>query len=171
MGWLVGAGFLLSGCASNDERLVRLATDGAERQAAQSRAIIQLQEQVAEGTKQLVASDAEARREWIELRRELQVNLAEVGQQRDTLEAERRSIAADRHRDPILAAAIETCGLIVACLVPLLAAVYALRKTAEAPLDASVATQLIHELQRRRPTALAAPPPKRLIAADDDLPF
>lgn len=132
---------------------------------------MQLQEQVAEGTKQLVASDAEARREWIELRRELQVNLAEVGQQRDALESERRAIAVHRHRDPILAAAIETFGLIVACLVPLLAAVYALRKTAEESLDARAATQLIHELQRRRPTALAAPSPKRLIAADEDLPF
>ena len=150
---------------------MQVTTQSAERQAAQSRAIMQLQEQVAEGTKQLVARDAEARREWIELRRELQVNLAEVGQQRDALESERRAIAAQRQRDPILAAAIESCGLIVACLVPLLAAVYALRKSAEEPLDARAATQLIHELQRRHPTALAAPPPKRLIVADDDLPF
>ncbi len=150
---------------------MQVARESAERQAAQTRQMVQLQQQIAEGTKQLVASDAEARREWIGLQRDLQADLAQVGQQRDALESERRAIAAHRHRDPILAAAIESCGLIVACLVPLLAAVYALRKTAEEPLDARAATQLIHELQRRRPTALSAPPPKRLIAANEDLPF
>jgi hypothetical protein len=99
-----------------------MAMESAERQAEQSRDTVQLQQQVAEGTKRLVSAEAESRRQWIAVKRDLELETAEVSRQRDLLETERRAIAAERNRDPILASAIESVGLIFACLIPLIVA-------------------------------------------------
>ncbi len=162
---------LLAGCDSADDRLVRLATEGANRQADQSQEMVQLQQQVAEGTKQLVANDSAARREWIEVKRTLQADLAEVGKQRDALEAERQALAAARHRDPVLAAAIETLGLVLACLTPLLAALYALRQQSSEPVDPQVATLLLNDIASARQRCLSRPSPRPLPSPEDELPF
>ena len=47
---------------------------------------------------------------------------AETAQQRDLLEAERREIAGQRFRDPIIA----NVGLVLACLLPLVLGIYVL---------------------------------------------
>jgi hypothetical protein len=49
------------------------------------------------------------------LQKELRADAAEVGKQRDTLEAERQQIAEQRQRDPLVAAAIMDTGLVLVC--------------------------------------------------------
>ena len=54
-----------------------------------------------------------------ELNRELQAERSSIDRQREGLEAERREIAETRVRDPVVAEAILSIGLLLLCLAPL----------------------------------------------------
>ena len=55
---------LLNGCDS-DERVVRIATEAADRQAEQNHELVQLNREVAEGTRRLVEADAMGVFRWV----------------------------------------------------------------------------------------------------------
>jgi hypothetical protein len=141
-----------------------MATENAKRQAQQSRETVQLQLQVAEGTKRLVSTEAESRRQWIGIKRDIEVEAAAISRQRDLLEAERRAIAAERNRDPIIVAAIESVGFVLACLVPLLVAWRALHVSEKHVRDGpAVVYVLLDEFLRPELTSLpGSKPPLRL---------
>ena len=75
----------------------------------------------------MVESDAAARSDWSSLHRDFQQMQTEAGRQRDQLEAERRAIADQRFRDPIIATVLTNVGLMLACLLPLVLGLYVLR--------------------------------------------
>ena len=103
----------ISGCLETDPQLTawqRQRVQHAEQQAAQSTA----------AAKALVEADARARQELAALERDLQTERAEVGRQRDVLEVERKDLATERQRAPIIAAAIQRVGLLVLAAMPLL---------------------------------------------------
>ncbi len=86
----------------------------------------------------LVDRDAQCRQELNELQREsqsaIQVERQSIDRQREDLEAERRQIADERQRAPIIAAAISQVGLVLACLLPLVLCgylLYVLRHTGD----------------------------------------
>ena len=138
---------VIVGCTSNDDRLVAMAREHAARQAETQRQMTDLQKQVAEGSRQLVESDAKAREELTALQHDLRTDQAEIGHQRDQLESDRREIAAQRNRDPIVAAVIMDIGIILACLLPLALGVYVLRAACRAgESDSAVAELLVQEL-------------------------
>ncbi len=143
----------LVGC-DEDERLVQLSEKAADRQAAQNQEMTKLNREVAESTKRLVTADAESRKELVSLQRDLQVEQSEIGDQRDQLEAERKQIAEQRHRDPIIANAITGIGVLLACLAPLLLCWYLLRGVRDESDDAIVADVLIEELSSSQPRLL-----------------
>ena len=138
-----------------DQRLAEFAQQSVREQAKQnehmarqSDAVVQESQKLAEASKELVAKDAEARREMVTAQRELnsQVNeqRASIDTGRDELEEERKQIAEQRHRDPIIASSIQTFGLILACLLPLIVCVYVLRQMNRSePDDAAVAELLV----------------------------
>ena len=106
---------LMTGCDDGrDQRLVDVAMESAARQAEQNQQMGELQQQVAEGTKQLVDADAHARQQLAELQRELRTDQAEVSRQRDALESEPREIAKDRYWDSIVGTSIYTSAGILA---------------------------------------------------------
>jgi hypothetical protein len=127
---------VVGGCGrSADERLADLAQQTMteqvrqnDRMADQSQAVVEESHQLAETAKALVEHDAEARRELIAAQQELTSQLN--GQQsaiftgHEQLEQDRREIAEQRHRDPIVAAVIQDFGLAIACLLPLLDTVF-----------------------------------------------
>jgi hypothetical protein len=132
-----------------------MAREHAARQAESERQMTDLQKQVAEGSRRLVESDAKAREELTSLQREMQGHQAEIGRERDKMEAERREIAANRYRDPVVAAIVMDIGIVVACLLPLIVAVYVLwsaRRAGES--DSAVAELLVQELVATEPTFL-----------------
>ena len=55
------------GCQSESDRVAELASRHATQQSELSRETIELQAELVEGTQQLVATDAQARRDFIEL--------------------------------------------------------------------------------------------------------
>jgi len=146
---------MMAGCQTDDDRLIDLAREHAARQAEAQRQMTALQQQVAEGSRRLVESDAKAREELTALQHDLRSDQAEIGRQRDKMEAERREIANQWHRDPIVAAIIMDVGIVLACLLPLIVAVYVLwsaRRAGES--DSAVAELLVQELVASEPTLL-----------------
>jgi hypothetical protein len=150
--WLTPIPFLiLVGCSSDDQRLVDLSRQSLDRQAEQNRLVETNNQQVIDATKKLVEADAQARRENIQLQRDLQTDRAGINQQRDALEQDRRQIAEQRNRDPIVAESIKTAaGLIVAAL-PLLGGLFVLRGLFHKSDDEAVADVLVEELLARDP--------------------
>lgn len=110
----------------------------------------------------LVERDAQGRQELTELQRETHAAIAKerqnVDRQREGLADERKQIAKERQRAPVIAAAIVQVGLITACLAPLLLAAYllhVLRHSSEE--DAGVTELLVEEIVTDRPRFLPRP--------------
>ncbi len=145
-----------TGCReSNDDRLVEMAQEHAARQAEQNRRMAESHKQLVEGSRQLVESDARAREELVVLQHDLRADQAEIGHQRDQLEAERRQIAEQRYRDPLVAAAIANVGLVLACLLPLIVVVYVLWAVGRSrQSDDAVTELLVEELISDQPRLL-----------------
>lgn len=157
-----------TGCEDESERLARMAEEHARRQAAQSQQMAELQREVAQGAKELVEADARAREEIISLQRDIQSESAEVGQQRDQLEEDRRNLAAQRRTDPIVAATIMQVGMVLACILPLIVCWYLLRRSPCEADDAAITEVLIEKLTADRPMLLPPPTQRRAAIARDN---
>jgi hypothetical protein len=133
-----------------------------DRIADQSEAVVRESSQLAETAKQLVEHDAQTRREMIaaqtELTSQLNQQQAVVYVGRDQLEQERQQIAAQRQRDPVIAAAIQNTGMAMACLLPLIVCLYVIRQMqTQEPDHAAVAELLIQEFSGDQPRLLPGP--------------
>lgn len=160
---------LIVGCGSNDERLVKMANEHETRQAEQNQHMADLQKQVAEGSKRLIEADAASREKFLAIQDNLRADQAAIGQQRDALEANRREIATQRNRDPIVAACIVQVGMVLASLLPLVLAgylVWSMRRTASQD-DTLVAEFLVTDAMAERPLLLGHPPTMPLLLAPD----
>lgn len=136
---------LFSGC-KDDDQLQR----SLQRQA----------EQIVGASRQLVEADAKARGELIELQQNLQEGVQterqSLDRQHQDIEAERQAIAHQRHRDPLIAAAIINTGVLLACIAPLFLAFWVLRHSLGQE-SAGVDELLIHELTTENPVLLPRP--------------
>ena len=165
---------VVGGCGrSPDERLADFAQQTMteqrkqnDRMADQSQAVVEESHQLAETAKALVEHDAEARRELIAAQQDLtsqlngQQSAIHTGHQQ--LEQDRREIADQRHRDPIIAAVIQDFGLFIACLLPLVVAVFVIRQMqSQEPDHAAVAELLVLELTADEPRLLPGPMSQR----------
>ncbi|MBI2823133.1 MAG: hypothetical protein HYX69_00415 [Planctomycetia bacterium] len=161
---------LASGCSS-DERLVHHVETASERQAEQNRQIAHQNHELAEATNNLIEADAIARKETLSLQRGLQVEQFRIGQQRDELEAERRQVSEQRHRESILAAVLSDLGLTLACLLPLVLCAYLLHGLRHEPSDRELSDLLVAELASDTPMLLPpySPPnsPTLALTADE----
>ena len=161
---ILAAALLCALCGCEEDELTKAAREAAKQSAEQQRQLAQMQAEVARGASQLVESDAKARAELAALQRDLQQDQTALGRQRDQLETDRREIAEQRHRDPLIAAAITSIGLILACLLPLLLCWALLRRP---PLDgeaeAALAEFLVQDLISDHPVLLPAHSPHALL--------
>ena len=156
---------LAAGCAeSRDEQFRQLAEQSLSEQAEQNKRLAEQSRQLAEASRRLVEGDAEARKDLLEAQRQLTSELhAERGsldRQREEMEQERRRIAANRHRDPVIAQAIGAFALTLACLIPLLLAAYIIRAvTQNGDESAALSELLILEMAADEPRLLPGPKP------------
>lgn len=142
---------LTVGCGN--DRPVKMPNEPNAHQAEHNQRDAELQKQLAEGSKRLVEADAQSRDKFLAMQDHLRADQA-------ALEADRREIAAQRNRDPIVAAAIIQVGLWLACLMPLVLAgylVWATKNTTDQD-DAIVAEFLMADAVAEHP--LLGPPPK-----------
>jgi hypothetical protein len=160
----------ITGCSkSESERLADMAERHLQRQAEQNRQMSELQHEVAEGSRQLVEADARAREEMVLLQRDIQVERAELDRQRNAIDGERRDLAAKRHLDPIIAAAITNVGLVLTCILPLVLCWYLLRQPPQQAGDQEIADLLIEDLVADQPL-LPAPGRQRDVNTHADPP-
>lgn len=156
--WIIQMAALLltCGCKPPDQRLTELAKTSLDQQSRQSQAVAENSRQIAEATRELVQADATAREQFIQSSRELQTEIAQghkrIDQARAELEAERKSIAAQRQRDPIVAEAIGGVGLLISALAPLIVVVVLLYLVHRAgPDEVAVSSLLIAEITSDQP--------------------
>jgi hypothetical protein len=154
---------LTSGCESQDERLARQAAESMQQQADQNRQMAELHQEVAQGARKLVESNAEARSEFVAMQGEVQKQQAEIGRQRDQLEEDRRTWAAYRRSDPMIASAITTTGLVIACVLPLVVCWYLLARQPSGEDDALVSEVLIQDIVSHEPVFLPSPGEQQLL--------
>jgi hypothetical protein len=172
---------IVIGCSGPDDRVVDVAREAADRQAAQNETIAGQTSQLTEMSssfleaeqrarqevialqQDLVDRDAQCRQELTALQRETQAAVSserqEAARQRDLLEAERKQLADQRHRAPIVAAAIAQVGLLLACLAPLVLCgwlIYSLRNSEND--DTTMVELLVEELAAGSPV-LSLPGP------------
>jgi hypothetical protein len=158
----------LSGCGqAPDYRDQRLA-DFAQRSTSEQ---VQQNARMAE----LVQRDAESRRELLATHQEFTTQLnrqqSVIDAGRDRLEQDRRDIAQQRHRDPIIAATLQNVGLLMACLVPLLlAGLIVWQMKHQEPDHAAVAELLVCELTSDTPLFLPTSVQPRLTASSNASP-
>jgi uncharacterized protein YcfL len=153
---------LTAGCGSSrDERLVAMAQQNIAEQVRQNERMAAQSVQIAEASKRLVEADSKARQEMLQaqaaLQDEIQGARNNVDRQRDLLESERREIADQRYRDPIVAESIGAVGLTIACLLPLMLAgyvVHCLRHTVDS--DEALSELLVMELAGEQPGVLTS---------------
>jgi hypothetical protein len=158
----------MAGCNQDEQRLVDMATRQAERQAQQSRDMVRLQEELAQGSRQLIEADAQARQELAELQRDLQREMTELARRQDQIESERKELAHQRHRDPLVASAMTQVGLIVACCLPLAVAIYVLAALRREHHDDHLVDVLVQDLIAERPRLLISQEILKTIPGDAD---
>ena len=129
-----------SGCESDDARLARASQEAAARQAEQNREMAQLVQ-----SQQALQHGIDAER-------------GHLDQQRTVLEDERRAIATERVRDPIIANALIGAVILAACVLQLVLAFFVLRGAHQAePDDAALSELLVQELVAEEPLLLPRP--------------
>jgi hypothetical protein len=141
--------------AETRKEVIELQRDLVEAEAEARNELVQIQQD-------LIDRDATCRQDLSALQREsqsaIQVDRQSVDRQREDLETERRQIAGERHRAPIIAAAIAQAGLVLACLLPLVLCgylLYVLRHAGDD--DAAVTELLIQEMVADQPRFLPVP--------------
>jgi hypothetical protein len=102
---------LANGCS--DDRVVHVATQAADRQAEQNDTMAKLQQDVAGGTQQLVAADADARHEIVAVHHDLQTERSGLDTGWSALEEERKQIAHERRTESVLLPTIQLLGGLV----------------------------------------------------------
>jgi hypothetical protein len=161
--WLTPLPFLiLVGCSSDDQRLVDLSRQSLDRQAEQNRLVETNNQQVIDATKKLVEADVQSRRDHIELHQDLQAERTGINQQRDALEQERREIADQRNRDPIVAESIKTAAGLIVAVLPLVICLFLVRGLFGKSDDEGVADVLVEELLAHDPILAGLNYPKLL---------
>jgi hypothetical protein len=112
------------GCRGANEEQLRhwqqAQVDQLNRQAQENSAAAQA----------LVTADARAREEMIALERDLQAERSENSRQRELLEDERKTLAQQRQQAPVIAAALQSAGIVLLCALPLVVCWLLLRNLA-----------------------------------------
>jgi hypothetical protein len=139
------------GCSSGDERLVELSRQSADRQAEQNRLVETNNRQVIDAADKLVQADAQGRKENVEAHRQIEAERFGINQQRDFLEQERRQIADQRNRDPIVAESIRAVAGLIAAVLPLAVCLALLRGLFHKSDEEALADVLIEELVAQSP--------------------
>lgn len=144
---------MAAGCNS-DQRLAEMASRSMEIQAKQNAQTAEMQNDISASARQLVEADAAARQETLAMQRELQKEYTTIGEQRDSLEDDRRQIASQRYLNPLIATAITQVGLALACVLPLVICWQLLKVNSDPADDQKVAEVLLNDLMTSEPVLL-----------------
>ena len=148
---LVAACSLLAGC-NEDERLAKMATEAANRQAAQNEEMARLNREIADGSKRLVAASADATDKVLTAGHTLD-------EQRSQIDTQRQALAQERDRDSILGPVITTLGTLLVCALPLVLCWHLLHGLRHGDEVTEINQLLVEEIVSDEPILL--PPPRQ----------
>lgn len=139
-----------AGCGDSGqgERLARMAEQSTHEQSAQNQRVTQAHAELAEGSKRLVDADAQARRDFAQLQDKLRQDQANLGEQRNAMEAERKTIAMERRQASAAGSSVVALAILLACLAPLVLAGMALTASHRSSTQDEVSEVLIEELSQ-----------------------
>jgi hypothetical protein len=144
-----------------EKRVNAVLRENLTRQAQLNREILRQNHEVAAAARKLVEADAEARREVIALQREIQAERNSIVKLQDAMNAERRELARERIRDPIVAAALINAAFLGAVAMALVFYWFLLRRLGMDNDEATLRDVLLAEITSDRPVFLprqASPP-------------
>jgi uncharacterized protein involved in exopolysaccharide biosynthesis len=136
---------ILTGCSNDSDRVAQIALLDADRQAKQNEKLLGLQHKVAKGARDLVAADSASRATLAQVHQDIQGERVQLGQQRDHLESDRRTIASQRRTDPVLQQGFEILSMLAAAAAPLGLCWLLLRQSASAVDSTATAEILLNE--------------------------
>jgi hypothetical protein len=102
-----------------DDGAALVAREAADRQAEQNRTMAKLQEEVAAGSRQLVEEEGQARRQALEVHRDLAAGQVRLADGWEAVEAERQQIASSRRTESFWAAVLPLSGGVIATVAAL----------------------------------------------------
>ena len=176
--WIVGGGALLLtlayGCSGNrasqsPDRENAVLRDSLDRQADLNKAILQQNREVVEASRKLVEFDAQSRKEFVVLQQEIQKERIALVRQQELIEGERRQLAQERNRDPIVAAAITNAAFLAAICLTLVFCWFVLRRLGADSDTETLRDLLVAEVITGKPflLPLVGPQPPPLPAPDN----
>jgi hypothetical protein len=115
----LGIAAALTACTNESEQVAQIALRDAERQSKQNEQLLSLHGKVAEGARDLVAADSASRATLAQVHQDIQGERVQLGQQRDLLESDRRTIASQRRTDPVFQEGFEILSMLAAAAAPL----------------------------------------------------
>ena len=145
---------MIAGC-NVDDRVARMATEAADRQAAQNQEMARLNREIAAGLRRLVEADAETRREIVVVHQELQNERGELTGQWNSLESERKSIAQQRRTESMLVPIAQATGLTLLAAIVVgfcWTLLFGLRQQDDG--DAQLVEMFVRDVVSDRPTLL-----------------
>jgi hypothetical protein len=160
------------GCDENppDRTAARLAERVTHDQAEQNKRLADATKSLTQGSQQLVSAEAKARQELISLQRDLRQDQADIGRQRDALEADRRQIAGQRLTDSAWSATLLAVGMLIACLAPLVLAGMTLLGLWRSPSDEELHDVLVEHFTGVTAAVTVLPPATALPAPESFAP-
>lgn len=119
--------------------------------------MIDLQQELLTGSRQLIEADSRARTEMFDLHREIQEERRGLDQRYEQLAAERRSVERNRYWAPYLIDLTRQIMLLAACLLPLLLCRHLLSLALIQGEEVLIGEQLLEDIVADNPILL---PPK-----------
>jgi hypothetical protein len=137
----------LSSIVGCNERVVEVAREAADRQAAQNEQMGELQQEVARGSRSLVEADAAARHAIVGVHRDLQAERRQLNASLNDLEVKRQQLVGERRTESLLLTLGSALGglLLVVVLMGFLWQLLATARTSDS-VDVELNQLLVEQL-------------------------
>lgn len=158
---LMVAALLTAGCskppAPGPDPVQAVLRESLDRQAELNRSILQQNREIAEAAHKLVEADARSRQDFVGLQQQVQAERQALIRQQELIDGERRQLAEERHREPILANALVHAAYLLAIAMCLAFCWYLARRLTADSDEAGLRDVLLAEIVSNRPILLPAP--------------
>jgi len=142
-------GLTMTGCNRSPDDFQELVDQLTQHQLQQQKELLDQSQTLTAASQSLVEKDAESRREFATMHSVAQQSLfaerQKLDQHKALLEDERREIAKQRHRDPLIATALLQASTLVICSLPILLVLAVYQKAQQEPADACLNDILLSE--------------------------
>jgi hypothetical protein len=154
----LNCGLMMTGCNRSTDDMQQVVEQLTQQQLALQNELLKQSQRLSAASESLVKQDAEARREFAAMQTSSQESLfaerQKLDQHKALLEDERRKIAKQRHRDPLIATALLQGTTLTICCLPILLVVAVYQKARQEPDSDALNDLLLSEFVSEQPRLL-----------------